>query len=193
MSSSVRTALGLCTVAVVLLACMSDSTPAPVSVPTDIPVSTAVPVPTWTATSTSTSTPEPTITPTFTPAPSSTPLLPVGTGGAVCAVLFYSPTCPHCHYVMEEVLPPLQDEFGDQLVIAAIDVSTPEGSDTYYAAVAYFAIPSERLGVPTMIVGDTVLVGSGEIPAFLPDLIKQGLDQGGVGWPEIPGFEPSGG
>ncbi|MBN1811993.1 MAG: hypothetical protein JXA14_09175 [Anaerolineae bacterium] len=105
-------------------------------------------------------------------------------------VLFYSPTCPHCHYVMEEVLPPLQEAYGNQLGIAAIDVSTPEGLDIYYAAVAHFAIPPERLGVPTMIVGDAVLVGSGEIPTLLPDLIQQGLDEGGVGWPEIPGFAP---
>jgi thiol-disulfide isomerase/thioredoxin len=109
----------------------------------------------------------------------------------VYAVLFYSPTCPHCHYVMEEVLLPLQETYGDQLRVAAIDVSMPEGLDIYYAAVARFAIPPERFGVPTMIVGDVVLVGSGEIATLLPDLIKQGLDEGGVGWPEIPGFEPS--
>ena len=89
---------------------------------------------------------------------------------------------------MEEVLPPLQQEFSDQLVVATIDVSTSEGLDIYYAAVDHFAIPNERLGVPTMIVGDAVLVGSGEIPTLLPDLVKQGVDGGGVDWPEIPGF-----
>jgi len=171
----------LSAVAVVLLACMPAS--APVSVSTEIPIPTATPVPTWTATPTSTLTPS--------PPPSATPLLSPEVVNVVHGVLFYSPTCPHCHYVMEEILPPLQEEFGDYLVIAAINVSTSKGSDVYYAAVAHFGIPSERLGVPTMIVGDEVLVGSEEIPMFLPGLIKQGLDEGGVSWPEIPDFVPS--
>jgi hypothetical protein len=92
---------------------------------------------------------------------------------------------------MTEVLPPLQEMYGDQLQIAEVDVTTPEGSELYYAAIAYFDIPPERRGVPMMIVGDQVLIGSREIPTYLPGLIEQGLEKGGVGWPDIPGFEPS--
>lgn len=198
MSTSVRVVLGLCIVTIALLACMPtfSPTPLPTPVPIDVPASTATPIPTWTSTPapTSTSTPEPTVAPTFTPTlipiASSAPLLFSEVVSVVHTVLFYSPTCPHCHYVMEEVLPPLQQEFGDQLVVATMDVSTPEELDIYYAAVDHLAIPNERLGVPTMIVGDTVLVGAEEIPMLLPDLIRQGLDEGGIDWPEIPGFAP---
>jgi len=91
---------------------------------------------------------------------------------------------------MTEVLSPLQEVYGDKLQIAEVDVTTPEGSELYQAAIAYFDIPSGRRGVPTMIVGDQVLVGSREIPAYLPGLIEQGLEEGGVDWPDIPGFEP---
>jgi glutaredoxin len=108
----------------------------------------------------------------------------------VHAVLFYSPTCPHCSHVMEEVLPPLQVVYGDQLQIAEIDVTTSEGLALYDAAVVYFRIPPERRGVPTMVVGDQVLVGSREIPTYLPDLIERGLAEGGVDWPPIPDFVP---
>lgn len=104
------------------------------------------------------------------------------------AVLFYSPTCLHCHYVLDEVLPPLQAHYGERLVVQPIDVSTAEGQTLYQAAVAAFAIPEERLGVPMLVFSTTVLVGSAEIPAQLPMLIEAALAAGGNGWPAIPGL-----
>jgi len=40
----------------------------------------------------------------------------------VNAVLFYSPTCAHCKTVIQEILPPLFESYGDQLSIIGIDV-----------------------------------------------------------------------
>lgn len=108
----------------------------------------------------------------------------------VSALLFYSPSCPHCHKVINEELPPLVDEYGDQLQIAAVDTTTEGGRDLYLAAIERFQIPDQRRGVPTLIIGETVLVGSFEIPDQLPGLIEQHLAAGGVGWPDIPGFVP---
>jgi thiol-disulfide isomerase/thioredoxin len=42
---------------------------------------------------------------------------------AVRAVLFYSPTCPHCHEVIQNTLIPMVDRYGDRLQILAIDVT----------------------------------------------------------------------
>jgi len=106
----------------------------------------------------------------------------------VRAVLFYAPSCEHCHLVMTEVLPPLQEQYGDQLQIQNIDTSTSDGQAIYEAAVKRFNIPADRRGVPTMILGDVVMVGSQEIPAQLPLLIENGLKNGGVPWPDIPGL-----
>jgi uncharacterized membrane protein/glutaredoxin len=106
----------------------------------------------------------------------------------VRAVLFFSPTCPHCHKVMTEDLPPLREQYGEQLQIVEIDTTQPEGQTLYQAAIERYAIPEERLGVPTLIIGDTVLVGSGEIPEYLPGLIEHHLARGGVDWPDIPGL-----
>ena len=47
--------------------------------------------------------------------------------GVVHGILFYSPTCPHCHEVMTNVLPPLRDQYGDQLVIVEVDATTAKG------------------------------------------------------------------
>jgi len=44
------------------------------------------------------------------------------------------------------------------------------------------------LGVPTLIIDDTVLVGSLEIPEQFPGLVERYLSEGGVHWPDIPGL-----
>jgi uncharacterized membrane protein/thiol-disulfide isomerase/thioredoxin len=106
----------------------------------------------------------------------------------VRAVLFYSPSCPHCHKVISEDLPPLLEKYGEQFQIVGVDTTQPGGQTLYQAAIQRFSIPEERRGVPTLIVGDVVLVGSLEIPQQLPDLIEQYLAQGGVDWPDIPGL-----
>lgn len=105
------------------------------------------------------------------------------------AVLFYSPTCGHCEYVITQVIPPLMDQYGSQLQIIGIDVSQEGGSAFYQAAIQRFAIPENRLGVPTLIINDTVLVGSGEIPETFPKLIEDTIKDGGNDWPDIPGLK----
>jgi len=107
----------------------------------------------------------------------------------VQAVLFYSPTCPHCHEVMTNVLPPLADQYGDQLQILGVDVTNPVGDALYDATVEHYQISGSRLGVPTLVIGEAILVGSGEIPDQLPGLIEAGLASGGLGWPDIPGLK----
>ena len=106
----------------------------------------------------------------------------------VRAILFYSPTCGHCHYVISEVLAPMVDELGPQLHIIGLDVSTAAGGQLYQATIEHFNIPPDRRGVPTLILEDRVLVGSGEIPAQFPNLVAQYLAADGCLWPDIPGL-----
>ncbi len=111
-----------------------------------------------------------------------------GAAPIVRAVLFYAPSCPHCHQVMTVDLPPLQVRYGSRLEIAALDVTTASGAALYQAAVTRFAVPAERTGVPALFVGDSVLVGSLEIPQQLPGMIDRLLALGGADWPDIPGL-----
>jgi uncharacterized membrane protein len=106
----------------------------------------------------------------------------------VGAVLFHSPSCPHCHQVISQDLPPLLDKYGEQLQIVGVDTTQLGGQALYQAAIERYHIPEARRGVPTLIIGDVVLVGSLEIPQQLPGLIEQYLAQGGVDWPDIPGL-----
>jgi uncharacterized membrane protein len=105
----------------------------------------------------------------------------------VHAVLFYSPTCPHCEQVISVDLPPLVEKHGDQLQIVFVNVRVEEGAALYDAAVARFGL-QDRRGVPTLIVAETALVGSAEIPARLPALVDELLAAGGADVPDVPGL-----
>jgi uncharacterized membrane protein len=107
----------------------------------------------------------------------------------VRAVLFYSPTCPHCHEVMENDLPPLIDQYGEQLQILQVNVSDFSGQILYQAALEAFAVPDNRLGVPALVAGGSYLVGSQEIPDLFPNIISQALASTGLEWPAIPGLD----
>lgn len=102
------------------------------------------------------------------------------------AVLFYSPSCNHCHKVITQDLPPLIEKYGEQLNLIGIDVSTREGQLLFQIVLEYFKIPSGQVVVPFLVVGDTYLIGSVEIPERLPGIIERGLSTGGIDWPEIP-------
>ncbi len=112
--------------------------------------------------------------------------------GVVHAVLFYRPDCPHCHYVLTEVFPPLQKQYGDRLVILEIDTNTPQGDALWKTALAMYDLSRgnpPQVGVPTLLIGDQNLVGSQEIPDQFPALIDKYLADGGVGWPDLPGIQ----
>jgi uncharacterized membrane protein/thiol-disulfide isomerase/thioredoxin len=119
-------------------------------------------------------------------------LLPVAAQSeqaVVHAILFWMNGCPHCHYVLENVLPPLQAQYGPQLEILMIEVVSTEDVNRLYEVAASYDIPRERVGVPFLIIGDHVLIGSRQIPEELPGLIENYLAQGGVDWPSIPNLD----
>lgn len=108
------------------------------------------------------------------------------TNAVVHAVFFYSPSCGHCHYVIEEVFPPLFEQYGEQLQIVGVDVTQPDGQTLFLAALQTFNL--ERSGVPFLVVGNVYLIGSVDIPEQFPGLIEKHLSQGGVDYPNIPGL-----
>ena len=114
------------------------------------------------------------------------PFLHVNEPAAVHAVLFYSPACGHCHIVIQETLPALINQYGEQLQIIGVDVTQPQGQALFESAIRMFEL--ESAGVPFLVVGNEYLVGSADIPDKFPTLIEQYLAQGGVEWPDIPGL-----
>ncbi len=104
---------------------------------------------------------------------------------AVHGVLFYSPTCPHCREVMTQTLPPILGRYGDRLRVVSINVATSAGQQLYLAALQDLAIPRDRTGVPTLLIGGRELVGSWEIPNLLPAIVDSALASGGIDWPPV--------
>ncbi len=106
----------------------------------------------------------------------------------VKAVLFYSPTCPHCHTVINDTLLPMMEQYGDRLQVIGIDISQPGGAALYEASTEQYNVPPEMQGVPRLVVGDRFMVGSLQIPQEFPGVVEQGLASGGIDWPAIPGL-----
>jgi uncharacterized membrane protein/thiol-disulfide isomerase/thioredoxin len=106
----------------------------------------------------------------------------------VRAVLFYSPTCPHCHTVINETLLPMMEQYGQRLQVIGIDITQPGGAALYEASTEQFNVPAEMQGVPRLVVGDRFMVGSLQIPEEFPGIVEQGLASGGIDWPAIPGL-----
>jgi uncharacterized membrane protein len=104
----------------------------------------------------------------------------------VHAVLFYSPTCGHCEFVINQTLVPMLEKHGGQLQITAIDVTQPFGQELHRSALQMFGL--ERSGVPFLVFDDTYLIGSADIPEKFPSLVESYLAQGGLDLPAIPGL-----
>jgi uncharacterized membrane protein/thiol-disulfide isomerase/thioredoxin len=103
----------------------------------------------------------------------------------VHAVLFWMDGCPHCHEVLDNVLPPLQEKYGGQLDILLVELATMQDIEMLYQVSAAYNIPREQTFVPFLIIGETTLVGADNIQARMPALIEQHLAQGGVDFPDI--------
>ena len=108
----------------------------------------------------------------------------------VRAVMFWSDSCPHCHFVLDEVLPPLQERYGQQLTVHLIQLRTQADFQQFQEIVAASGLSPASTGVPLLLIGDAVLVGSRQIPAELPGLIEYHLARGGVDYPPLPGLAP---
>lgn len=104
-------------------------------------------------------------------------------------VYFSSPHCPFCTIVGERDLAPLQARHGDALQVRVIDTSTAPGAQALRAMWEARGVAEGRRGVPTVVIGDRVLVGAREIPESLPGLIDDALGAGGAPWPALPGLD----
>ncbi len=104
----------------------------------------------------------------------------------VHAVLFYHPSCPHCHELITRHLIPMQNQYGDRLRILGMDTSQPWANNLYYEAIRYYRLPEEDWVVPILVVGQEVPIGGAEIPERLPGIIEAGLASGGIDLPDFP-------
>ena len=67
----------------------------------------------------------------------------------VRAVLFWMDGCPHCHGVLENVLPPLQEKYGEQLDILLVELIGSTEVDALYKLAESLGIPNKQVKMPS--------------------------------------------
>jgi thiol-disulfide isomerase/thioredoxin len=119
------------------------------------------------------------------------PALPAATSEAskpiARFILFYGETCPHCHAVMDEYLPTVYEKYGDQVEHQYIEVwNNTDNYRTMLGLETKLGVAQDQMGaVPTLVIGDKVLIGDQDIPDKLETYINEYLAQGGVDFPSL--------
>lgn len=114
---------------------------------------------------------------------------PAETAPVVYAVMFWMDGCPYCEEVLQNVLPPLQAQYGSQLEILLVEVHSTVDVNALYEIASRYNIPKQQVGVPFLVIGEQTVIGSDEVAWELPGLIETYLANGGVALPEIPELE----
>lgn len=110
-------------------------------------------------------------------------------------ILFWSQTCPHCHELMQNYLPTVYEKYGDQVEHKDVDIYQDQQAYLNMLALEQrLGVPEDQQGyVPTLIIGDKVLIGSDPvdgIPGKLEGHIDEYLAQGGVDYTSLENLTP---
>jgi len=130
-----------------------------------------------------------------TPIPIQPSLIEVGTlpcdPTAVHGLYFYSTDCTHCMAVLEEVLYPMQNEFGTKMDIRLVEIDYADNYELLINAEEHYGVKAGERAIPTLIIDNQVLIGEDAIRADLRSMVEEGILSGGITWPDIPDFDPS--
>ncbi|MGC8839186.1 MAG: hypothetical protein ACP5UM_12295 [Anaerolineae bacterium] len=103
----------------------------------------------------------------------------------VRALFFYSRDCPHCLAIQEEVIPALQERFGDRLDLHQLEISDPAVYRLLLEMEEAYHVPPEKATVPELFVGRDVLLGEASIRQEAEALVERYLEAGGTEWPPL--------
>jgi len=110
---------------------------------------------------------------------------------AVHGLYFYSTDCPHCMAIIDEVILPMQEEFGSKQDIRLVEIDYANNYELLIRAEEQFSVQPEQRGIPVLIINDSILIGEIPIRDHTREIVTAGIEAGGVDWPAIPGFDPS--
>jgi len=108
----------------------------------------------------------------------------------VHGLFFFSRDCSHCQAVYRQVIQPLQQQYGARLDLRLVEISKPERYEMLLKAEEAFQVPPEERSLPTLVIGDQVLIGEEQARARLSQIIQQAATGTGLDWPVIPGLDP---
>ncbi|MBC7228170.1 MAG: hypothetical protein H5T61_13235 [Thermoflexales bacterium] len=114
---------------------------------------------------------------------------PAPDGPVIHILYFYSVDCVHCQAVERDVLKPLEEKYADRLDIRYLEIGDPTAYELLVRTEEYFGVAPEKRGLPTIVVGDQILIGEEEARQRLPCLVEKCLVETGADFPPIPGLE----
>jgi len=110
---------------------------------------------------------------------------------AVHLLYFYSTDCPHCMIVLEELVHPMEYEFGTKFHVTLVEIDYADNYELLIRAEGYFGVKAEERAIPTIVIGEKILIGEEEARSQLRGIVEQGILNGGIPWPAIPNFNPN--
>jgi len=108
--------------------------------------------------------------------------------GSVNLILFCVPDNIDCRTVQNEFFTEIKEDYGDQISILSIDNSERQGSLLFLKILIQYHVPFGKQ-LPFVVIGQRNFSGLSEISSELPKIIKQGLENGGINWPEVDGIK----
>jgi cytochrome c biogenesis protein CcdA/glutaredoxin len=110
---------------------------------------------------------------------------------AVHGYYFYANDCPHCIEVLENIISPALEENKELLDIRLLEISIPEYYEAMLIIESHFNVEASQRSIPTLVVGDQIFIGQSEIEENFSALVENGIEEGGIPFPEITGINPS--
>ncbi len=112
------------------------------------------------------------------------------TSAKVHGYFFYANTCSHCLDILTNILEPLQTENPGQIDMRLLELGNPDFYRALLAVEEAYQVKPEQRGLPTVVLGDKILIGEASNNENLAAIIKDGIAGSGIAFPEIPGVDP---
>ncbi len=135
------------------------------------------------------------------PSPDNQLTTPVGPGvadpaeqenaSAVHGYYFYANDCPHCIEVLENTINPALVDHGKLLDIRLLEIATPAYYEAMLTVESYFDVEPSMRSIPTLVIGEQIFIGQTEIEDNFNSLVENGIEGGGIPFPEIEGINPA--
>jgi len=104
---------------------------------------------------------------------------------------FYSKDCSHCIDILNQIVDPLLAQYPGQIDLRLLELGNP----TYYQALLkvedVYGVKAEQRGLPTVVLGDQILIGDAPNKESLKSALENGLQGEGIPFPQIEGIDPN--
>ena len=106
-------------------------------------------------------------------------------------LFFYAKSCSHCQTIYEDILNPFMDSNNEQVQLWALAVDNPSNYEALIQIEEDYGIQSADRGLPTILIGNKLLIGEEQCQAELPDTLNNLLVQSEITLPEAAGVDIS--